>query len=148
MYMVSSLSLSISSGSSTSNATGENIVLTSDVISWMCSDWFCIKAIDISHKSHKAPVLYPTIHHSEQKCVHSSQTQELHNRACLPGGQCWDYYPGALSYLSLTLFRTLGTSRWNLRGLQWKYTLIRRHFINLCIGHEWLLLPTEITVHS
>ena len=28
------------------------------------------QAIDLIHKSHNAPVPYPTLHHSEQKCTH------------------------------------------------------------------------------
>ena len=31
--------------------------------------WLLI-SIDVIHKSHNAPVPYPTIHHSEQKCAH------------------------------------------------------------------------------
>ena len=54
------------------------------------------KEIDLLHKAHHAPVPYPTIHHSEQKCVHFC------SECCIVGPvgyiQLWDLWIKSIGY--------------------------------------------------
>ena len=36
----------------------------------LCDLWINFTDINLLHKSHNAPIRYPTMHHSEQKCAH------------------------------------------------------------------------------
>ena len=61
IFSLKKMHLKISSGKWRPFCLGHNVLI-----------WYCLKgdAIDIIHKSQNAPVPYPTMLHSEQKCAH------------------------------------------------------------------------------
>ena len=56
--------------------------------------------IDLIHKSHNIPVLYPTMHNAEQKCAH------FYSKWCIVGygiGALWDLWDCSINLISFII---------------------------------------------
>ena len=96
-------------------------------------------AIDYSHKSHNAPIPYPTTHHSEQKCAHFCSEWCIvgYGTGALWG--LWDWYiPDPLQHVYNLVAHYKLFMRWS-RGIftQSKYDICNKKsvhgFVVLCL---------------
>ena len=99
--------------------------------------------IDQPHKSHNAPVPYPTMHHSEQKCAHFC------SEWCIVGygtGALWDlcWLPKSGSKIDMTEYRWLSTRLWY-------HSFALSHWYPLTHQTEWYimwLITIKVLLHE
>ena len=96
--------------------------------------------IDLIHKSHNAPVPYPTMHHSEQKCAHFC------SEWCIVGygtGALWDLWIRSIGIWDTAV--SSGTSIVNslAPGRYWKYytSVISEHMLWIMFMSTFCEIP-------
>ena len=119
-----------------------------DFLEWKFGN---IDSIDQIHKSKNAPVPYPTMHHSEQKCAH------FYSKWCIVGygtGAFWDLWDQSISLKFVSkgpIINSLGPSDaiWHWRTWSTLVQVIAccltapSHYLNQC----WLII-SKVLWHS
>ena len=104
--------------------------------------------IDLIHKSHNVPVLYPTMHNAEQKCAH------FYSKWCIVGyeiGALWDLWDCSISLISFIISQLQcelnNASGKKILELSFSCKMASQWFLNFYHRHRISVFP-EVMTHK